>query len=63
MNQPNDDAMRPEYDFSTAERGKHYRDFRRGTNLVFLEPDVAELFKDSKAVNDALRKLVKASSN
>lgn len=49
MNQPDDDTMRPEYDFSTAERGKHHRAFRRGTNLGVLEPDVAELFKDSKA--------------
>ncbi|MDT0635330.1 hypothetical protein [Spectribacter hydrogenoxidans] len=61
MNQPDDDTMRPEYDFSTAERGKHYRDFRRDTNLVFLEPDVAAVFKNSEAVNEALRKLAKSA--
>ena len=54
------DAMRPEYDFSGGVRGKYVQRFREGTNIVVLEPDVAAEFKDSAAVNDALRKILKA---
>ncbi len=53
------DTMREEYDFSGGVRGKHYKAYRQGTNLVLLEPDVAKIFKDSAAVNAALRMLVK----
>jgi hypothetical protein len=48
--------MRPEYDFSKGERGKHARRFQEGTNVVVLEPDVAAAFPTSEAVNAALRK-------
>jgi hypothetical protein len=51
--------MRPEYDFSDGVRGKHYEAYRAGTNVVFLDPDVAAVFTDSTAVNQALRELVK----
>jgi hypothetical protein len=57
--QPNSDEMRPEYDFSNGVRGKHHAAYRAGTNVVFLDPDVAEVFTDSVAVNQALRQLVK----
>jgi hypothetical protein len=50
--------MRPEYDFVDAARGAHYRGYQAGTNVVFLDPDVAEVFRDSAAVNQALRQLV-----
>ena len=53
------DTMREEYDFSGGVRGKHYQAYREGTNLVLLEPDVAEIFKDSATVNSALRMLAK----
>lgn len=43
-------------------RGKYYRRYTEGTNLVLLEPDVAEAFPDAKAVNEALRVLVKVAS-
>jgi hypothetical protein len=60
QNQPPDnDEMRPEYDFSKGVRGKHYRAYQAGTNVVFLEPDIAEVFTDSASVNQALRLLVK----
>lgn len=52
------DVMRAEYDFSSGVRGKHHEAYRRGTNLVLLEPDVAAVFKDSATVNSALRTLV-----
>jgi hypothetical protein len=53
------DTMREEYDFSGGVRGKHYEAYRQGTNLVLLEPDVTKIFKDSAAVNSALRMLTK----
>ena len=59
QNTPGDqDNLRSEYDFSGGIRGKHHEAYRRGTNVVLLDPDVAEVFKDSTAVNTALRLLV-----
>ena len=51
------DDMRPEYDFSGGVRGKFYKEYKKGTNVVLLDPDVAEVFPDSRAVNQALRVL------
>ena len=56
-----EDTMRQEYDFSSGVRGKHHQEYRRGTNVVLLEPDVAEVFKDSAAVNAALRALAQVA--
>ena len=40
-------------------RGKYYRRLlKEGANVVVLEPDVAKAFRDSAAVNDALRALL-----
>lgn len=59
MNQSDEqETMREEYDFSGGVRGKHYEAYRKGTNLVLLEPAVARIFKNSAAVNAALKKLV-----
>ena len=59
MNQePEDDDLLPEYDFTGAVRGKYYERYRQGTNVVLLEPDVAQAFKDSESVNRALRLLL-----
>ncbi len=44
MTQDGSDTMRDEYDFSKGVRGKDYEAYRRGTNVVLLEPDVAEVF-------------------
>ena len=55
------DELRPEYnfDYSKAVRGKYYkRILSEGANVVMLEPDIAEAFVDSAAVNDALRSLL-----
>jgi hypothetical protein len=49
--------LRPEYDFSDGVRGKYAKRFEKGTNLALLDPDVAEVFTDSVAVNRALRAL------
>jgi len=49
--------MRPEYDFRNGVRGKYAERYGRGTNVVLLDPDVAEMFPDPAAVNRALRAL------
>jgi len=57
------DEVRPEYDFSSmigGVRGKHAKAFRRGTNLVRLDADVAAAFKSDRAVNEALRAVLQA---
>ena len=53
---PDGNDMRPEYDLRGGVRGKYYQRYRQGTNVVLLEPDVARLFHDSAAVNEALRR-------
>ena len=55
---PNDDDIRPEYDFRGGQRGKYAQRYREGTNIVVLDPDVAAEFKDSQAVNEALRNIL-----
>ncbi|HEX9658646.1 MAG TPA: hypothetical protein VGA18_00035 [Rhodothermales bacterium] len=58
------DDLRSEYnfDYSKAVRGKYYRRLlKEGANIVVLEPDVAKAFRDSTAVNDALRSLLKVA--
>ena len=49
--------LRAEYDFSRGIRGKYVRRYHRGTNVVVLEPDVAKVFPNTKAVNSSLRTL------
>jgi hypothetical protein len=56
--EPEDDDLLPEYDFSNAVRGKYYEGYRQGTNVILLDPDVAQAFKDSESVNRALRLLL-----
>ena len=55
------DGMRNHYDFSKGVRGKYAARFRTGTNLILLEPDVAQAFPNSPAVNRALRSLLDAA--
>jgi hypothetical protein len=53
-----DDDLRPEYDFASMRggvRGKYVARLRKGSNLVLLEPEVAEAFPSEAAVNEALR--------
>jgi hypothetical protein len=53
------DAMGEEYDFTGGVRGKHAALMAQGTNIVKLDPNVAEVFPDSATVNEALRLLAK----
>jgi hypothetical protein len=67
MSQENDrreeDEMRPEYDFRGGVRGKYYKQYMEGTNVVLLDPDVAVVFHDSESVNQALRVIIKAAEH
>ncbi len=56
MSQP--EETRKEYDFSGGVRGKYAAHAREGSNVVLLDPDVAEVFRDPKLVNDLLRSLL-----
>ena len=53
--------MRLEYDFSGAVRGKYYRRYVESSNVVVIDPDVHERFKNAAAVNEALRTLIRAA--
>ena len=55
----NDPDMLKEYDFSKGVRGKYAKRYAEGTNVVLIDPDVAEFFPDHDTVNDALRSLVR----
>jgi hypothetical protein len=51
--------MRAEYDFSQGVRGKYAGRFAEGRNVIVLDPEVAEVFSDARAVNEALRLLAR----
>jgi len=56
------DWSRPEYkrsDFGKVVRGKYASRIRASTNVIVLDPQVAKAFPNDKAVNDALRGLIK----
>jgi len=57
-----EDEMRSHYDFSGGVRGKYAAHYAEGTNVVVLAPDVAAMFPDSVAVNEALRTLARISA-
>jgi hypothetical protein len=56
-----EDEMRAEYDLRGGVRGKYYKQYVEGTNVVLLDPDVAAVFRDSESVNRALRVLIEAA--
>jgi hypothetical protein len=58
LNSEREPEMLDEYDFSGGVRGKYAARFARGSNVVVLDPDVAQVFSDSESVNRALRALV-----
>ena len=55
--------LRPEYDMKSllkgGVRGKYAKRYHAGTNLVLLEPEVAKAFPNEKAVNEALKLVMK----
>lgn len=56
------EEVRAEYhraDLGTGERGKFHAQYRKGHNLVLLDPDIAAVFPTDQAVNEALSSLVR----
>jgi hypothetical protein len=57
-----DDEMRPEYDLDALGpgiRGKHYARLMARSNVVRIAPDVHDAFPNERAVNAALRGLIR----
>ena len=55
------DEMRAEYrreDLGKGTRGKHYAEFKKGSNLVLLTPELSKIFPTNEAVVAALSSLV-----
>lgn len=55
------DELRPEYrreDFGPMVRGKYAQGAREATNIVVLDPDIAEAFPNAEVVNQTLRRLL-----
>ena len=60
---PSDD-LRPEYkrsDFTSLVRGKYAARLSQATNVVLLDPLVARAFPNDRAVNEALRGLLRSN--
>jgi hypothetical protein len=50
-------------DLGAGVRGKYYNEYKKGTNLVLLSPDVAAAFPDDDSVNAALLSLMKLAQH
>jgi hypothetical protein len=62
----NSDDLRPEYDLTKLKggvRGKYYKQATRETNLVLIDPELADVFPDAQAVNRALRLLAETAAS
>ena len=56
-----DNELRPEYrreELGGGVRGKYLEQYRKGTNLALLAPDVRAALTTDEAVNDALRAII-----
>ena len=54
------DTMREEYDFSGGVRGAVGARYRKGSNVIVVDPDLpdsVDVFPDGESVNEALRAL------
>jgi hypothetical protein len=57
------DELRPEYqrsDFDALERGRYAARLAEESNVVILEPELAKEFPNDRAVNEALRELLRS---
>jgi hypothetical protein len=58
------DELRQDYkrsDFGEIVRGKYANQIKEESNVVLLEPDIAEAFPNDEAVNKALRYLLEVA--
>lgn len=53
------EEMLEEYDFSQGEKGRYFRRYKEGSNVIVLDPDVAKVFRDQRLVNESLRTLAR----
>jgi hypothetical protein len=56
-------SIRSEYGFKGGVRGKYSERFAEGSNVVVLDPDVAEAFPSSEKVNEALRDIARQANS
>lgn len=57
--------MKAEYDFASMKggvRGKYVRQYREGTNLVLLDPEIAAAFPTAESVNQTVRAVLNLTS-
>lgn len=60
------DELRAEYrreDFGTMVRGKYADRMQEATNIVLLDPDIAEAFPNAEIVNQTLRRLLELAKS
>jgi site-specific DNA-adenine methylase len=60
------DELRTEYkrsNFKKLERDKYYERIRVSSNVVVLDPEVAAVFPNSAALNEALHSLVEVAES
>jgi hypothetical protein len=60
------DELRREYrreDFNEMVRGKYARRCKECSNVVVIAPDIAKVFPNEQAVNDALRGLLEIAKS
>ena len=60
------DTLRDEYPeelIKSGVRGKYAKQYEKGSNVVLLDSDVMKVLPSSKAVNEALRLLIKQQHN
>ena len=53
--------LKPEYNLKAlgkGVRGKYYKQYLKGTNVVVIDPDLTKAFPNTKAVNEALREVL-----
>ena len=66
MKKVDEDEPRQEYtrdELGAGVRGRYLDAFKAGTNLVRLDPDVANVFPTDESVNEALRSLIDTSAS
>jgi|APFre7841882724_1041349.scaffolds.fasta_scaffold60917_1 hypothetical protein len=62
MNNSDKDELQPEYDIEKlgkGVRGKYFERNEQAINVVLIEPELFQAFPSAKAVNDALREVLK----
>lgn len=55
--------MQEHYDFTSGTRGKYAKKYKEGSNIVLLDPDVAEFFSNPEFLNSTLRAISQILKN